>query len=207
MAECSGDPEHFDIFTGVATEELSIVIVGDEALSHPPPPPLTICNPPWLKIIYAQGLFGYFLTIWAFLSKQLTGHYNSHRTINLWFNEEKQFHLIFTTYQNYPLALTMTIIELTSVCLCVCVSVCLSAFDSTAVLLLWYCYSNPYSFGIPYKTLACINIISCGSLRVFSPPDLLFHFRRWSLIKSTTNRVYLMRITTADEKRNNLKAR
>ena len=52
--------------------------------------------------------FGYFLTIWAFLSKQLTGHLynNSHRTIKLWFNEEKLFHLIFTTYQNYPLALT-----------------------------------------------------------------------------------------------------
>ena len=32
---------------------------------------------------------------------------NSHRTIKLWFNEEKKFHLIFTTYQNYPLALNL----------------------------------------------------------------------------------------------------
>ena len=30
---------------------------------------------------------------------------NWHRTTKLWFNEEKLFHLIFTTYQNYPLAL------------------------------------------------------------------------------------------------------
>ena len=32
---------------------------------------------------------------------------NSHKTIKLWFNEEKLFHLIFTTYQNYPLALRL----------------------------------------------------------------------------------------------------
>ena len=33
------------------------------------------------------------------------GMNNSHRTLKLWFNEEKLFHLIFTTYQNYPVAL------------------------------------------------------------------------------------------------------
>ena len=46
---------------------------------------------------------------WLFLdnlsiSDNWQGINNSHRTIELWFNEEKLFHLIFTTYQNYPLA-------------------------------------------------------------------------------------------------------
>ena len=62
---------------------------------------LSTCMLPMEDIWY----FGYFLTIWAFLSKKLTGHCNSHRTIRLRLNEEKLFHLIFTTYQNYPLAL------------------------------------------------------------------------------------------------------
>ena len=33
--------------------------------------------------------FGYFLPIWAFLSKKLTGINNSHRTIKLWFKWRK----------------------------------------------------------------------------------------------------------------------
>ena len=52
-------------------------------------------------------IFGYFLKTWAYLSKLLTGHLQvTRRTIKLWFNEEKLFHLILTTYQNYLLALT-----------------------------------------------------------------------------------------------------
>ena len=50
--------------------------------------------------------FGYFLTIWAFWANNWQGINNSHRTIKLWLNEEIYFHLIFTTYPNYPLALT-----------------------------------------------------------------------------------------------------
>ena len=36
-----------------------------------------------------------------FWANNWQGINNSHRTIKLWFNEEKIFHLIFTTYQNY----------------------------------------------------------------------------------------------------------
>ena len=42
-----------------------------------------------------------------FWANNWQGINNSHRTIKLWFNEEKLFHLIFTIYQNYPLALTL----------------------------------------------------------------------------------------------------
>ena len=52
--------------------------------------------------------FGYFLTIEHFWANNWQGIYNSHRAIKLWFNEEKLFHLIFTTYQNYPLAIVFT---------------------------------------------------------------------------------------------------
>ena len=69
MAECSGDPEHFDI-------------------------------------LVISWQFEHF---WA---NNWQGINNLHRTIKLWFNEEKLFHMIFTTYQNYPLALKCISIQI-----------------------------------------------------------------------------------------------
>ena len=45
-----------------------------------------------------------------FWANNWQGINNSHRTIKLWFNVKIfLFHLIFTTYQNYPLALTLKV--------------------------------------------------------------------------------------------------
>ena len=74
-----------------------------------PPPP-----PKWQfwKILGGGGgggggHFDILVISWQFehfWANNWQGINNSHTTIKLWINEDKLFHLIFTIYQNYPLA-------------------------------------------------------------------------------------------------------
>ena len=79
--------------------------------------------------------FGYFRTM--SISEQTIDRafYNSHRTIKLWFNKEKLFHLIFTTCPNYQLALNISTLKNLSCMVLNAISVCNKVYNGTLEVL------------------------------------------------------------------------